>query len=237
MKLIPSIDIEDGVAVKRVAGRRGTGLRLGDPLELAERIAGYGFTWVHVVDLDAAEKGKLGKETLGILRRIAGLGLRVEYGGGVRSLEVAEAVCGAGASRLVIGSAWLRDPGILGEARKRTGCEVLAAVEEDRDGFLVTHGWREKTPLSLEEAVKTVAASGATGLFYTQVWVEGSLGGPDLGRARRLRELYPGFIVFSGGISSLRDVEALASLGFDAVVVGMALYTGRIRWEEAARYA
>ena len=237
MKLIPSIDLEDRVAVKRVGGRRGTGLRLGDPVELAERIAGYGFTWVHVVDLDAAEKGELSGETLEVLRRITGLGLRVEYGGGIRSLEVAETVCSAGASRLVIGSAWLRDPGILGETRECTGCEVLAAVEEDQDGFLVTRGWREKTTLSLEEAVKTVVAGGATGLFYTQVWVEGSLRGPDLDRARRLRGLYPGFIVFSGGVSSLRDVEALASLGFNAVVVGMALYTGRIRWEEAARYA
>ncbi len=237
MLVMPSIDVEAGVAVKRIQGVPGTGSRIGDPREVLSRVKKGGYPWVHIVDLDGASRGRPSRYSMELVEEASGMGLKVEYGGGVRSLGVAEAVCSAGVSRLVIGSAWLRDPGILGEARERTGCEVLAAVEEDRDGFLVAHGWREKTPLSLEEAIKTVVDSGATGVLYTQVWVEGSLRGPDLGRARRLRRLYPGFIVFSGGVSSLRDVEALASLGFDAVVVGMALYTGRIGWEEAARYA
>jgi len=237
VKLIPSIDIENGVAVKRVKGRRGTGLRLGDPISIAERIARYGFEWVHVVDLDAAEKGELSQKTLSIVEEIAGLGLRVQYGGGVRSTRVAEELCRHGASRLVIGSAWPRNPGVLEETRRITGCEVLAAVEEDLDGYILASGWLSKEPLRLEDALRIVQENGASGVLYTQVWVEGSLGGPDLERARRARSLYPGFMAYSGGVSSLRDLEALGSLGFDAAIVGMALYSGRISWEEASRYA
>lgn len=237
MKLIPSIDIENGVAVKRVRGRRGTGLRLGDPLALAEKIASYGFEWIHLVDLDAAEKGRPSPEVMRLVERISSLGLRVQYGGGVRGVEVAEELCSHGVSRLVIGSAWPRNPGILGETRRATGCEVLAAVEEDVDGYILVRGWLDKEPLRLGDALRVVNEAGANGVLYTQVWVEGSLGGPDLERAMRARSIYPGFMVYSGGVSSIRDVENLDRLGFDAVVVGMALYTGRISWEEAARYA
>jgi phosphoribosylformimino-5-aminoimidazole carboxamide ribotide isomerase len=238
VKLLPSIDLENGEAVKRVRGVRGTGLRLGDPLALAEHIASYGFKWIHVVDLDGAEKGAPSPWNLSIVEKIANdIGVGIEFGGGIRSIEAAVEACSKGVRRLVIGSAWLHSAGFLDDVVDTTGCQVLAAVEEDSDGRLLSRGWREKERLSTMEALRLIALTKADGVFYTQVWVEGSLGGPRFERVRSVRKEVKGLLIYSGGVSSIADLEALEALRVDGVVVGMALYSGKISWEEAARYA
>lgn len=238
MIVAPSIDLEGGEAVKRVRGARGTGLRLGDPYRLAEEIAGYGFRWVHVVDLDAVERGRPTGFAVDFVKRLArDYGLRVQYGGGVRSLEAGEELCSAGAERLVVGSAWLRRPRFLDELADATGCEVLAAVEEDRDGLLLAAGWARREGVLLRDAVRIVEKTRAAGYLYTQTWVEGTMAGPDLERVRRLRASTSRLLAYAGGVSSVGDLEALEGAGVDVAVVGMALYAGRIGWEEAARYA
>ncbi len=238
MIVAPSIDLEGGVAVKRVRGSRGTGLVLGDPYRLAERIAGYGFRWVHVVDLDAAERGRPSPATARLVRRLASdYGFRVQYGGGVRSVEAGEELCSAGAERLVVGSAWLRDPSFIDALRGRVGCGVLAAVEEDMDGLLLSSGWARREKLTLRDAVHLLERTGVDGYLYTQAWVEGTMEGPDLERVGWLRGMTRRTLVYAGGVSSVGDLEALDGIGVDMAVVGMALYSGRIGWEEAARYA
>lgn len=236
--MAPSIDVEGGVAVKRVRGVRGTGLRLGDPSRLVEAVAALGFRWVHIVDLTAAATGRLQQPTLELVRLASREhGLRVQYGGGVRSLEAGEALCSAGAERLVVGTAWLERPGFPGALAGATGCQVLAAVEEDSQGRILSRGWERREPLTLTEALEALESTGAQGVLYTQTWREGTMQGPDVARVELVRAAVRGILAYAGGVSSPRDLEALQAVGVDVAVVGMALYTGGIPWGVAAGYA
>ncbi len=237
MKVIPSIDLEQGIAVKRVRGVKGTGMRLGDPVRLAAAIAEYGFDMVHIVDLDGAETGKPSRVNVDVARRIVrDVGLKVQYGGGIRSVEIAAQLCSYDFSRLVIGSAWVVNPEILDRV-KELGCSVLAAVDEDENGMLLVSGWLRRSRLKLVDALRIISSTRSDGILYTQAWRDGTLAGPDTSRVRLVRERYSRLLIYAGGVSSMKDVEELASLNVDAVVVGRALYEGRISWREVARYA
>lgn len=230
---MPSIDLEAGRAVKRIRGVRGTGLVLGDPLELAARLRDAGARWVHVVDLDGAEAGR--PVHVGLVRRLKDLGLRVQYGGGLRSLDDVAAAFGAGADRVVLGSAWLRDAGFLERAASLWG-DVLAALDE-RGGRLVGGGWTVESGLGIEEALRMLEGVPVAGYLYTQVDVEGTLRGPDMAKVRRLRDMTSRLLIYAGGVSSLEDLRSLCEAGVDGVVVGMAIYGGGLRLEDALELA
>ncbi len=232
MEVMPSIDLEAGRAVKRVRGVRGTGLVLGDPVDLARRLAEAGARWVHVVDLDGAEAGR--PVNMGVLRDLKDLGLRVQYGGGLRTLDDVEAALSAGAERVVIGSAWTLDPSFLEAAASRG--PVMAAIDE-RGGRVVRGGWRSESDVTPEEAVRILDGMPVVGYLYTQVDVEGTMGGPDLRRFNAIRSLTRKIVVYAGGIAKVKDVEELCRAGADGAVLGMAIYSGALDLREAIEAA
>ncbi len=230
-RLVASIDVENCTAVKLVRGRSGTGLVLGDPRRVAERLHSLGATWIHVVDLDGARRGRPSgcvKSLVAWLTRE--LGIHVQLGGGLRSIEVLEEAYSVGAERLVVASAWLRRPGFLVEAAERLPGVVLAALEETLDALPAVHGWREKAPRPVAELASAAASvRGLAGVFYTQVFHEGEARGVDLLRSARLakavREESPGMeLVYSGGVAGVPDLDALTAQGYDRIVTGMALH-------------
>ena len=228
VKVLASVDVLGCEAVKLVKGVPGTGLRLGDPLALAERLQGLGATWLHIVDLDGALRGSPSPCVLGLVKRATGeLGLRIQLGGGLRSIEALEEAYAAGAERLVVGSAWLRDPGFLDEAADALGRGVVvAAVEERHDGLAASSGWRSAAPLPAAEAAALAASKPVWGILYTQVHVEGTMAGAELLRAHRVAEAARGVgLQFSGGVRGQRDLDLLAALGYGLAVVGMAIHT------------
>ncbi|HEU16970.1 MAG TPA: 1-(5-phosphoribosyl)-5-[(5-phosphoribosylamino)methylideneamino] imidazole-4-carboxamide isomerase [Nitrososphaeria archaeon] len=233
MDVMPSIDLEAGRAVKRIRGVRGTGLVLGDPVDLARRLADAGAKWIHVVDLDGAEMGR--PLNMGVLRSLKDLGLMVQYGGGLRTAGDVEAAISAGADRVVIGSAWTLDPSFMDEAASG-GRAVIAAIDE-RGGRIVHGGWRAESELTLEDALRILEDMPVAGYLYTQVDVEGTMGGPDVRRVRTLRGLTRRLLVCAGGIASMKDLEELCSAGADGAVLGMALYSGAIALEDALELA
>lgn len=232
---MPSIDVSGCEAVKRVRGLPGTGLRLGDPLRLALHWHSLGAEAIHIVDLDGAERGRPSRCVLELVSRVKReTGARVQLGGGLRSIEALREAYAAGADRLVVASAWLRDPGFLEEAVEALDSGVLvAAVEEHWDATPASQGWRLREPLTLREAVERAASTpGLWGILYTQVFHEGEGRGVDLHRAARLarlaRERGVERLAYSGGVAGPRDLELLAPLGYDEAVAGMALYTGAL---------
>ncbi|MGC8556057.1 MAG: HisA/HisF-related TIM barrel protein [Conexivisphaera sp.] len=230
MEVLPSLDIEGGRVVKRVKGLRGTGLVIGDPVEVAGGLVRSGARWVHVVDLDGAELGR--PLNLGVVRALKDLGLRVQYGGGLRSLGDVEAASSAGADRIVLGSAWASDPAFLEEASREVDVPLLAAVDE-REGRVVHSGWRASSDMTVEDAIRVLEGLPVAGYLYTQVDVEGTMRGPDLSRVAALRSRTRRFLACAGGISSIADLVGLCRAGADAAVIGMALYSGAVRLEEA----
>ena len=231
--VMASIDIENCRAVKLVKGRSGTGLVLGDPFNVAERLAALGATWLHVVDLDGARRGRPSGCVLGFIEQASReLGLRVQLGGGLRSIEALEEAYSRGAARLVVGSAWVKNPGFLLEAAARLPGAIVAAVEETWEGLQALHGWRDRAPEPVASlAARAAATQGLGGVLYTQVFHEGMMKGVDLLRAARVAAAAdaardkPMGLGLAGGVASPRDAELLRGMGYSYTVVGMALHT------------
>ncbi|MEB3861500.1 MAG: hypothetical protein GSR84_04680 [Desulfurococcales archaeon] len=235
MKLVPSIDLDGPRAVKRVRGKPGTGLDLGDPRPILERIANLGFRKVHIVDLRGSVEGRPTKWSLDLAREARRLGLEARLGGGIRSLGHAREAARAGASEVVLGTLWALNPEEAG--RIAAAIPAWAAVEEGPHGEAMIRGWTQASGISVARALGMVEDLGFRGVLYTYIPAEGTLSGVPVDRIRGVRSSTRLLLAYAGGVSTPRDLEVLEDLGVDEVVVGMALYTGSIPWEVAAGYA
>jgi phosphoribosylformimino-5-aminoimidazole carboxamide ribotide isomerase len=221
--IIPSIDIEGGRAVKRVMGRRGHYVFVGDPLALAERFKKAPL--VHVVDLDGAEAGR--PVNVAVVEKVAEvLGGRCQLGGGIRSEEAlrwALSICRVA----VVGTMPFKQPELFQMLAAKYG-DRLAASLDVRQGRVAVEGWREAAA-SVEEALNILRRFGKlAAVIVTAVDVEGTgvgFVGFDVAPLRDVAER----IYYAGGIKSCRDVQTALNAGFDGVIVGYALYRGDLR--------
>ncbi len=235
MKLYPAIDILDGKAVRLVEGDfDAQTVYHDDPLEAARSWIDAGARRLHVVDLDGAKTGT--PAALGHLERIvAETGVPVQYGGGLRGAGAVADALAAGADRAVIGTAAFGDEAFLTEVLDAHGERIAIAVDVRR-GMIATAGWTHTTELPAIEALERLAERGAASFVYTSVDRDGELGGIDLDEIGRVADAVRGSFVYSGGIGTLDDLRALASLqssNLAGVIVGKALYEGRFTVAEA----
>jgi phosphoribosylformimino-5-aminoimidazole carboxamide ribotide isomerase len=235
MKLLPAVDIRDGRAVRlRQGDFDQETVYADDPLEAARSFVEAGASFLHVVDLDGARRGE--PASLQHLERIAGeLGVPVQYGGGLRSLEAVRAALEAGAERVVLGTAALTDPELLDEALAAWDTRVAVAVDV-RAGEVSVSGWTEETGRAPTEVIRALQGRGASRFVFTNVDRDGTLEGPDPDEVREVAEAVDGEFVYSGGVGSLEDLRTLGSLGLrnlTGVVSGKALYEGRFTVAEA----
>jgi phosphoribosylformimino-5-aminoimidazole carboxamide ribotide isomerase len=235
LELYPAVDIRGGKAVRLTQGDFAREqVYDADPLEAARRWVDAGARRLHVVDLDGAKDGAA--RNLGQLERIAReSNVPVQYGGGLRSMEEAEAAL-EHAARIVLGTAAFLDPSLL-EALLGEYPERIAVGIDVRGGRVAIRGWRERTDASPEEAVAHLVERGVRTIVYTKVDWDGTMQGVDLVAARRLMDAAQGAeLVYSGGIGSLDDLRQLRSMeapNLAGVIVGKALYEGRFTVEEA----
>jgi phosphoribosylformimino-5-aminoimidazole carboxamide ribotide isomerase len=235
VKLYPAIDMLGGKAVRLVKGDfEAKKVYDEDPFSAAESWVAQGARYLHVVDLDGARAGA--PANVGHLRRIAGeLGVPVQFGGGLRSLDAIETVLQAGAERVILGTAAFTDQSLLEQALARWPGQVLVSVDV-RGGRVATAGWTETIDGGAQEIIRELAGRGASELVYTNVDRDGMLEGPDLEEVTRVAAAVPGTFVYSGGIGALADLESLAGLGASTlagVIVGKALYEKRFTVAEA----
>jgi phosphoribosylformimino-5-aminoimidazole carboxamide ribotide isomerase len=237
MELYAAIDVLDGRAVRLEQGDFERSRRYDDdPLAAARRWVAAGARFLHVVDLDGARKGA--PVQLEHLRRIASE-LEVElvqYGGGLRSAADAEAALGAGAGRVVIGTAAFVEPGLVEELVRAHGERIAVGVDV-KDGKVAVRGWQERTALVPEDAARGLVEKGVKTIVYTSVDRDGTLGGTNRDGLRELAAAAPGArLICSGGVGSLDDLSDLARLGLptlDGVIVGKALYEDRFSVADA----
>ncbi|HVL95518.1 MAG TPA: 1-(5-phosphoribosyl)-5-[(5-phosphoribosylamino)methylideneamino]imidazole-4-carboxamide isomerase [Solirubrobacteraceae bacterium] len=229
MILYPAIDIQGGRAVRLRQGRfEDETVYRDDPAEAARDWVQAGARALHVVDLDGAREGE--PRSIEHLERIAGLGVPVQYGGGLRSIEALEAALAAGAERVILGTAAFRDVDLLDEAIARFGGRVVVSVDV-RGGHVATAGWTETSRLPAVDAIVRLQDRGVRAFVYTDADRDGMLEGPDLGDVRAVAEAVRGRFVYSGGIGSAEDLRALASLrlvNLAGAISGKALYEGRL---------
>ena len=229
MILYPAIDIAGGRAVRLVQGDfDAETVYDDDPFEAASAWVRAGARYLHVVDLDGARTGT--PQNLHHLKRIAGeLGVPVQYGGGLRSIEAVRGAIGAGATRVILGTAAFTDVDFLDEVVAQYAERTVVSVDT-RGGFVSTAGWTQTTTLPADAVIARMQDRGVRAFVFTNVDKDGMLEGPDLDEVRRVAEVVRGRFMYSGGIGRREDLVALAGLrqvNLAGVIVGKALYERR----------
>ena len=236
MRLYPAIDILGGSAVRLVKGDfEAKKVYDEDPLSAAGGWVDDGARALHVVDLDGARSGQ--PVNLAHLSRIASeLGVPVQYGGGLRSLEAIAQALDAGAWRVILGTAAFTDPALLESALQSHGPERVVVSVDVRGGRVATAGWTESTEPSTAAVLERLHESGVRRLVYTNVDRDGMLEGPDIGEVRGVSASTTAEVIYSGGIGDISDLHELAAVdGLAGVIVGKALYEERFTVAEARR--
>ncbi|MEA2155970.1 MAG: phosphoribosylformimino-5-aminoimidazole carboxamide ribotide isomerase [Solirubrobacteraceae bacterium] len=229
MILYPAIDIADGRAVRLIQGDFDAETVYADsPLEAARAWVAAGARYLHVVDLDGARTGT--PQNLHHIERIAGeLGVPVQVGGGLRSIEAVRDAIGAGAARVILGTAAFTDVDFLDGVVAELGERTVVSIDT-RGGFVSTAGWTETTDVPAADVIERMQDRGVRTFVFTNVDKDGLLGGPDLDEVRAIAEVVRGRFMYSGGIGRREDLEALAGLrqvNLTGVIAGKALYERR----------
>jgi phosphoribosylformimino-5-aminoimidazole carboxamide ribotide isomerase len=237
LDLFPAIDIRGGQVVRLSQGETARETVYGnDPVAVAARFAEQGTPWIHLVDLDRAFGAG---ENDALVRRVVAQvspGVRVQLGGGFRSLERIREAGDLAVARIVVGTGAAIDPDFVPAVSELLGPARLAVGIDARDGWVVVRGWTEISALRAEELARRVVAQGVTTLIYTDVARDGLLGGPDIEGAVRLQQA-GGQVIASGGVASLGDIRAVRRAGLAGVVVGRALYEGTLGLADALEAA
>ena len=222
MLVIPAVDVLDGRAVRlRQGDYDRVEVDAGDPLELVRTAAAAAPPFVHVVALGAARDGGAPVELARVVVDTAAP-VPVQLGGGVRTVADAEALRDAGVARVMIGTA------AFGEVPLEEFGDVVVAVDV-AGGVVRTRGWLESSGLTTREALERCTRAGVTKVLCTAVERDGTRTGPDLELLREARGAFSGEILAAGGIRDAADVDAVAALGIDGVVVGRAWLEGTLR--------
>ncbi len=232
LQLLPAVDVADGRAVRLVQGESGSETSYGDPLAAALTWQEQGAEWVHLVDLDAAFGRGSNRELLAEV--VGSLDVRVELSGGIRDDDSLDAALATGCARVNIGTAALEDPGWVRTAIARHG-ERIAVGLDVRGTTLAARGWTQAGG-ELFEVLGRLDQDGCARYVVTDVRRDGTLTGPNLDLLRRVCAATDRPVVASGGVSSLDDLRALASLrpdGVEGAIVGKALYAGAFTLREA----
>lgn len=237
MILYPAIDIRGGQAVRLLRGdyERETAYD-ADPVDAAMRWAGEGAEILHVVDLDGAKAGE--PHNLDAVRRIAAaVECPIQVGGGLRDTASVDAVLEAGAERIVIGTAALRDPEFLGAVLAEHSDRVVVSVDA-RGGKVSLSGWTEATGRDIAETVAELSERGVARFLCTEIDVDGTMEGPAIDELVRIAAAAGAAVIASGGVGDLSDLQAIALAGetssnLEGVIVGRALYERKFTVAEA----
>ena len=225
--MIPAVDLLGGDAVRLRQGDYGQVTnRRTDPLALVESYRNAGAELIHLVDLDGARRGEIRPD---VVRRavLAAAPARVQASGGIRSTTDAERLLGAGAARVVVGTAAFVDDAALQRFADALGEHLVVAVDV-RDGHVAVGGWTQATTITVDEAAERCRAVGVPRILCTAIDRDGTLGGPDVELLQRVVERARTPVLAAGGVHSQHDLVAIAEAGCEAAVVGRAFLEGRL---------
>jgi phosphoribosylformimino-5-aminoimidazole carboxamide ribotide isomerase len=224
-EVIPSIDIRGGRCVRLLQGDYLQETVYGDdPLAIAHRWQAEGGHRLHLVDLDAARSGVPTNGEL-IVSIAHALSIPVQVGGGIRDETTARRYLDGGLARVVLGTAAVRDPGLVERLTAADADSVIVAVDA-RDGIVRTEGWTESSGVTVAELAARMTALGVRRFLYTDIGVDGTLTEPNYAAYRALAAVTSAAIIASGGVSRVDQLPRLAECGVEGAIVGRALYTG-----------
>ena len=227
MRVLPAIDLKDGQCVRLKKGDYGTSHKVAeDAVETAKSFLAAGAELIHMVDLDGAKDGS--HANYDVVRRVlAETGAQVELGGGIRTMADVEAVLALGVSRVIIGSAAVKNPELVREAVEKYGEKIAVGIDA-LGGTVRTEGWLKDSGEDYIAFAKLMESYGVRTIIFTDIDKDGMLEGPNFEQLGRLRAAVSCGIVASGGVSTLSDIARLRDMGIDEAIAGKAVYTGAL---------
>lgn len=231
IEIIPAIDLIDGKCVRLSGGKFDTMKIYSDnPVGLVRQFRDLGVSYLHIVDLDGARAGK--PAHIGMLKEIAAIsGMKVDFGGGIRSRESFKAVLDAGADRVSIGSLAVTRPLELEEWMSDFGVERIILGVDVKNEKVAYNGWQSESAIGWQEFIGYWLGKGINRIFCTDVDRDGALNGPAVDLYRRIMQQFPGIdLIASGGVSGPEDITLLEQAGLKGVIVGKAIYEGRLNF-------
>ncbi|MCM8779798.1 MAG: 1-(5-phosphoribosyl)-5-[(5-phosphoribosylamino)methylideneamino]imidazole-4-carboxamide isomerase, partial [Candidatus Omnitrophica bacterium] len=231
------IDLKEGKVVRLVQGKYDKKVYSNDPVKVAKHWQKLGAKMLHVVDLDGAMTGK--PENLDIAIRIAQeVKIPVEFGGGVRSEAIIKKLLGAGIARIVISTKALEDENFLKRVVKKYADKLIVSIDE-QNGAVYIKGWKDSAKkISTDTLIEKLKSAGIKEIIYTDISRDGTLKGPNVAAVKKVLKASGMQVIASGGISSVLDIDRLKILeksGLKGIIVGKALYEGRITLGEALK--
>lgn len=231
MLVIPAIDVMDGKCVRLVQGDPAKVKIYSDnPVRVAKRLKSEGAELIHLIDLDAAFGYGQNSE---VVKEILSLPVKVQVGGGIRTLEKAETYLKLGAFRIIFGTVVIQNPRLIKEAVYHFGPKQIAVAIDEKEGRTAFHGWRERSDLDCLDLAKSLEAMNVGCIIFTPISVDGTLKGPSFDKIKKFVKSVNIPVIASGGIGSLEDLRILTKIGVDGSIVGTALYEKKFTLVEA----
>jgi phosphoribosylformimino-5-aminoimidazole carboxamide ribotide isomerase len=237
IELIPAIDLIDGKCVRLTQGDYHTKkVYKEDPLEAAKLFEEYGLRRLHVVDLDGARKGRI--VNYRALERIAShTSLIIDFGGGLAHEDDLEIAFESGAQMVTGGSIAVKDPGMFTSWITKYGPQKIILGADARNNNIAVSGWEETTEKEILPFIRDYYDKGITKVISTDISRDGMLEGPAIDLYKTIKEAFPSlYVIASGGVSSVTDIEKLEEAGIPGVIFGKAIYEGRIQLKELIRF-
>jgi len=237
MQIIPAIDIIEGKCVRLTEGDYAQKkIYNEDPLEVAKQFEGVGLMRLHLVDLDGAKAGTV--VNWKVLEKIANkTSLVIDFGGGIKTETTLKTVLDSGATYATIGSLAVKESATFEQWIERFGATIFMLGADVYEEKIAVGGWLEKTTIDVYEFIGSYMNKGVTQLFCTDIQKDGKLEGPSIALYQKILQQYPSLqLIASGGVSQLKDLEELKTIGCSAAIVGKAIYENKISLSELSKF-
>ena len=236
MIIYPAIDVKDGRCVRLVQGKfSDVTVYSNHPVEMALKWERLGAQYLHAIDLDGARTGE--PSNIAVISEMAvNLGIPVQLGGGVRTVEMIEIILCKGIERVILGTSAVNDPNLVKKAIRTFEGNIVIGIDA-RDGMVAIEGWAKTSKFTAVGFARKMEDLGAKTIIYTDISRDGMLSGPNLKAMEEMRRAVSIEVIASGGVGRIEDIKNLKDIGMSGVIVGKALYTGDVDLKQAIEIA
>ena len=236
MIILPAIDIKDGNCVRLFKGDFNTAEKVAENyMQTALDFQNSGASWIHMVDLDGAKSAKPSNSEI-FIDVAKNTNLKVELGGGIRSLDTVEYYLSNGISRVILGSIAVKNPQLVKDAVKEYGDRIAVGIDA-YDGIVATEGWLDKSEVNYIDLAKEMVLQGVKYIIFTDISRDGTLQGPNLEQLKALNEAVCCNIIASGGIRDINDIKLCKDNKLYGAICGKSIYKGTLDLKEAVALA
>lgn len=232
MVILPAVDIMDSKPVRLYKGDFSTAHQVAEgALKTALDFEKAGAEWIHMVDLDGSLQKKRVNEQI-FLSVAQNTSLKVEVGGGIRTMQDIEFYINSGISRVILGSVALKDPELVKEAVNAYGAKIAVGIDA-KNGYAAAEGWTQTSDIYFTDLAEKMEQCGVKTIIYTDISKDGTLSGPNLEQLDEINKAVSCDIIASGGVTNISDIKALKSLGLYGAICGKSIYSGSLDLKQA----